>query len=276
MSGLIYPPLTHETDSATIFFIGNAKESLYINDQEIELICAGNFCPVLNLSMGENKFKLCLDGESSQVEITRKEKSTRKEEYEFREYSGGTVSDSFKKICLDPGHGGEANGTKSPKGILEKNLNLDLCLQIKKELEKASFEVFLTRDDDRSLSLEERVLISKNNQCDLFLSVHHNAIPDHLKPMEHYGISTHYYYEHSLELAKELTNFLSASLGLKNNSAIQQNLYVTRENQDSKAILLECGFLIHPVESEILVKPEFQVDLAKCLVEFLSKFLKNS
>jgi N-acetylmuramoyl-L-alanine amidase len=151
-----------------------------------------------------------------------------------------------------------------------------LSLLIKKELELKGFQVFLTRETDVDVSLENRVKTSSDNKCDLFLSIHHNAIPDDLDPLDHEGISVHYYYEHSKTLAKELSAAMAKAMMLQDNSAIQQNLYVTRENKHSKAVLLECGYLIHPKESETLVKPEFQTKFARELAEFLSKFLKNS
>lgn len=276
MSALVYPPLEHETDSETIFFIGYAEEFCVINTLDVELVFEGNFCPVFELKLGENIFDVEIDGEKSQVIIERFEEETNPAKPRFQDYSGKPVSQKFKRICIDPGHGGIAFGSASPKNIKEKAVNLQLSLAIKKELENKGFEVFLTRETDVDVGLEERVQISKDNKCDLFLSIHHNAIPDDLDPLEHEGISAHYYYEHSLSLANELSEFLSQKLDLKNNGAIKQNLYVTRENKHSKALLLECGYLIHPIESELITKAEFQEKLATNLAEYLSKYIKNS
>ena len=272
MPALVYPPLNHETDSETIFFIGNAENFCVINGNDVELLYDGNFCPVFELKIGENIFDVEIDGVRSEIFVERFEEIDNRKDHDFRKYSGKKISKTIRKICIDPGHGGIAWGTCSPKGFSEKALNLSLSLELKKQLEELDFGVVLTRDRDIDLSLEDRVRISKENNCDLFLSIHHNAIADHLNPIEHYGISAHYYYDHSKELALNLSSKLAEALVMKNNSAIRQNLYVTRENLHSKAILLECGYLIHPEESEQIIKPEFQTKLAV----YLSKLLKNS
>jgi N-acetylmuramoyl-L-alanine amidase len=269
---LIYPPKFHKTSSETIFFIGHANDFLSVNGAKVDLIYEGNFCPIYDLNPGLNVFEINIDGISERIEIVREVSQVVSSVYKFEKYNGAPVSDNFSKICLDPGHGGLQDGTCSPKGIKEKDLNLKLCLKIKSSLDDSGFEVVLTRDSDKDLSLEDRVSIAKVNNCDLFLSIHHNAIPDHLNPIEHRGISAHYYYEHSKELAENLSRVLASDLGMQNNGAIMQNLYVTRENYFSKAILLECGYLIHPIESELIIQDEFQDKFAG----FLSKFLKNS
>lgn len=269
---LVYPPKFHKTSSETIFFIGHANDFLLINGVKVDLVNAGNFCPIYDLNPGLNIFEINIDGISECVEVVRDASQAVSSVYEFKKYSGAHVSEIFTKICLDPGHGGLQDGTCSPKGIKEKDLNLKLCLKIKSCLEDLGFEVVLTRETDKDLSLEDRVNIAKVNDCDLFLSIHHNAIPDHLSPLEHQGISAHYYYGHSKELAENLSRVLASDLGMQNNGAILQNLYVTRENYFSKALLLECGYLIHPIESELIIQDEFQDKFAG----FLSKFLKNS
>lgn len=269
---LVYPPKFHKTSSETIFFIGHANDFLLINGVKVDLVNAGNFCPIYDLNPGLNIFEINIDGISECVEVVRESHQAASVIHEFKKYAGAPVSEIFSKICLDPGHGGLQDGTSSPKGIKEKDLNLKLCLKIKSSLEESGFEVVLTRDADKDLSLEDRVNIAKLNNCDLFLSIHHNAIPDDLNPLEHQGISAHYYYEHSKELAENLSRVLASDLGMQNKGAILQNLYVTRENYFSKAILLECGYLIHPIESELIIRDDFQDKLAS----FLSKFLKNS
>ena len=268
---LIYPPKLHQTQSETIFFIGSAEDSCSINGEKIDLVYEGNFCPVLALELGENIFNLEIDDEQLEVLVTREKQEQKPSEHVYEKYNGVEPKTKFSRICLDPGHGGAALGTVSPKGIAEKDLNLSLCLAIQEELEKNGFEVFLTRTEDCDLSLEQRIQFSKENACDLFLSIHHNAIPDHLNPLEHHGLSAHYYYEHSYELAKNISAELSSNLDLKNNSAIRQNLYVTRENKHSQALLIEAGYLIHPEESERISKSEFQAEFAIAL----AKILKN-
>ena len=56
-----------------------------------------------------------------------------------------------KIIYIDPGHGGIDPGSIY-KNIYEKDINLSICLKLKKELEKSGAQVYLTRDGDYDLS----------------------------------------------------------------------------------------------------------------------------
>lgn len=81
-----------------------------------------------------------------------------------------------KVVVVDAGHGGHDPGAIGPNGIREKDVVLDVAKQIKKRLEaKGGYEVYLTRDRDVYLSLEERTVIANQKDADLFVSVHANA-----------------------------------------------------------------------------------------------------
>ncbi|HOW52889.1 MAG TPA: N-acetylmuramoyl-L-alanine amidase [bacterium] len=82
-------------------------------------------------------------------------------------------------IVLDPGHGGKDSGALR-KGILEKDIVLDLARIIRKKAAKEhpDVSVILTRDTDIFLPLEERAVIANKNDGDLFVSLHANAFKD--------------------------------------------------------------------------------------------------
>ncbi len=83
-------------------------------------------------------------------------------------------------IVIDPGHGGRDPGTIGPRtGLMEKEITLDIARMLKAKLEKNSrFNVLLTRDSDRSVSLKERTEFARENQADLFISIHVNSLPN--------------------------------------------------------------------------------------------------
>ena len=82
----------------------------------------------------------------------------------------------FRTIVIDPGHGGEANGTEGPGGTLEKTVTLQVSRRLKALLEgRLGLRVILTRDDDRTLDQDARAAIGNNNRADLFVSIHANA-----------------------------------------------------------------------------------------------------
>ncbi len=82
----------------------------------------------------------------------------------------------FRTIVIDPGHGGEADGTRGAAGTLEKAVTLQVSRRLKTLLEsRLGLRVLLTRDDDRALDQDQRAAIANNNRADLLVSLHANA-----------------------------------------------------------------------------------------------------
>lgn len=92
---------------------------------------------------------------------------------------GGEASKPELNSCtvvLDAGHGGKDPGAIGPRGIMEKDVVLDVARRVKRLLDgEKSCEAVLTRDRDVFLSLEERTAIANKKGADLFVSIHANA-----------------------------------------------------------------------------------------------------
>jgi len=85
---------------------------------------------------------------------------------------------TVKRIVIDPGHGGKDPGCRIG-GRYEKDITLGIASLLAQELrEKIGCEVFLTRDKDIFLSLEQRTAIANMKKADLFISLHVNAHKD--------------------------------------------------------------------------------------------------
>ncbi|MGV6847455.1 MAG: N-acetylmuramoyl-L-alanine amidase family protein, partial [Marinibacterium sp.] len=81
-------------------------------------------------------------------------------------------------VVLDPGHGGIDPGAEQD-GFAEKDLMLTLARELREELLRAGgFNVVLTREDDRFVSLERRVAIAHEAQADVFLSLHADSLSE--------------------------------------------------------------------------------------------------
>jgi N-acetylmuramoyl-L-alanine amidase len=81
----------------------------------------------------------------------------------------------FATVVVDAGHGGEDHGARGPKGLLEKDLVLDLSRRLARRLEQQGLTVLMTRDADRFVTLDERTRLANGAQADLFVSIHANA-----------------------------------------------------------------------------------------------------
>jgi N-acetylmuramoyl-L-alanine amidase len=89
---------------------------------------------------------------------------------------GKTVFSAKKRIVLDPGHGGHDPGAVGPKNLYEKDVVLDIALKVREILAKNdNYEIFLTRDRDIFIPLEQRTAIANSKNADLFISIHANA-----------------------------------------------------------------------------------------------------
>jgi len=80
-----------------------------------------------------------------------------------------------RRIVVDPGHGGQDPGAIGRSGITEKELTLELSKGLAGRLRAAGYEVLLTRDEDRTISLEQRTEYANSVDADLFISIHVNS-----------------------------------------------------------------------------------------------------
>lgn len=84
----------------------------------------------------------------------------------------------IRTIAIDPGHGGEDEGTHGAAGTKEKDLTLAVARRIKAAIEsRLGIRVLLTREDDRQVPIDARAALANNNKADLFVSLHANASP---------------------------------------------------------------------------------------------------
>lgn len=95
------------------------------------------------------------------------------------ELPGGEADGRPIVVVIDPGHGGE-NAGAIYGGYIEKTLTLNTALAMKEELEKyQGVEVYLTRESDVCLDLDERAEFAEEKNADILLSLHYNMSEYH-------------------------------------------------------------------------------------------------
>ncbi|TKH09521.1 N-acetylmuramoyl-L-alanine amidase [Bacillus wiedmannii] len=180
-----------------------------------------------------------------------------------------------KTIVIDPGHGGGDRGTKGKKfGTIEKELNLKVAQNIKKELEeRTDAKVILTREKDASLlsetkqkeELQARVKVVKEHAADLYISVHHDAFED----TNVQGITTHYgaNKRKDKKLAKIVQEAIfDQNIDSRDRGIHGSDFFVLRENP-SPAILIELGFTSNASDEKRMNSEEFQEKSQKGIVD---------
>lgn len=92
--------------------------------------------------------------------------------------SPGAVRDlaARRLVVIDPGHGGKDPGCIGAGNIYEKNIVLDVGLDLRTALARGGHEVLMTRTADLFIPLQDRVDFAERHQATLFLSVHANAV----------------------------------------------------------------------------------------------------
>lgn len=210
---------------------------------------------------------------------------------------------SIKTIVIDPGHGGEP-GAIADSGVTEKEITLDVALRLRRLLQDEPFEVLLTRDTDKRLSLDKRVAFANGHKADLFISIHVNWMEPHsVRALETYYVGptddpatlklasrenkeSDYSlsdYKQILEkiyvdarrdesraLAKTVQSQLYHSLKQKNpllvNRGVKTAPFVVLIGTQMPAVLVEIACLSNNDEVELLTKEDYRENIALALL----------
>ncbi|SFC82418.1 N-acetylmuramoyl-L-alanine amidase CwlD [Clostridium uliginosum] len=185
-------------------------------------------------------------------------------------------------ILIDPGHGGIDGGAKSKNGTVEKDINLAISLKLKNALDEEGYIVYLTREDDNQLDskkvndLNARCRMKKENNCDVFISIHQNIFPQKAC----FGAQVWYSDNDKSEvLASNIQNMLKENIN-DNNKRISKpakNQYkILRDGYEGACVLVECGFLSNYEEEQRLKSDEHQNKIVKGILSGVNLYFEAS
>jgi N-acetylmuramoyl-L-alanine amidase len=213
----------------------------------------------------------------------------------------------LRRILIAPGHGGKDPGAVGPDGVLEKDVTLMLAKELADNLKNLGFGVFLTRNDDRFVPLEQRARIAASFEADILLSIHTNASDD----VSQDGFEGYIWGEPSDAQASKVAlrenegsltkpKEIEAMIGrLKTNAAqvlsyraacltmdglieglglvpkgvlIKKAPFVVLQGLDIPAFLLEVGFITNPKMAVKLKSRVFQKKLANAITQAIETF----
>ena len=219
---------------------------------------------------------------------------------------------AVRTVVIDPGHGGENPGARGASGTLEKDIALSIARRLRAELVNVrGLQVFLTREKDVDVDLDERTAIANNYKADLFVSIHVNASRARgAKGSEVYFLSYQASDDDSrrtahLEGAAEPPPGAGADLALilwdmaqaehlEESSAlasrIQEELAVVTGSEgrgvkqapfrvlvgaSMPAVLVEVAFISNPDEEKLLVSEAYQARVAASLAKGIERFRRE-
>lgn len=218
-------------------------------------------------------------------------------------------------IILDPGHGGKDPGAIGRNGLTEKEVVLDVALRLRDLLrERLGKKVFLTREKDEFIELDDRAKFANGHKADLFVSVHINSHPKRNTrgvEMYHFGIASD---RRAMEVAArengdsidhsgDIVDMIKADLVLSKRIEDSQNLawetklafvnlvgshyemedhgvktapfYVLRYTA-MPSILAELAFISNPIEERRLKQADFRQKAAEGLFEGIRNYLNSA
>lgn len=183
-----------------------------------------------------------------------------------------------KTIYLDPGHGGVDNGT-SYNDLLEDELNLKICYELKVKLENLGAKVYMTRYDDYDLSnndvvfrkksdLFNRAKIINESNSDMYISIHLN----YYNSSKWSGVQVFYDNINSNNklLAQNIQDkYNNGRKIMKNNNGYMYSLI-----NNVPGVLVELGFISNKEDRNILLDDNKRSDMLDRLVQGIISYYK--
>ena len=214
------------------------------------------------------------------------------------------------RLVLDAGHGGWDLGTVGRKGLMEKDLVLDIVGRLGKLVEsRLGAEVIYTRQDDTYLPLEKRTEIANLAQADMFVSVHANYSNDSSAR----GAETYYTNTYSSVRARTpgtdadptapeninwtnvdirekvqqsrrfaiavqhaLYGMLASQIPGMRNRGIKEASYVVLTGTSMPAVLAEVSFVSSPADEAKLQSSSYRQKIAEALYKGIAHYAATS
>ncbi|MDR0661072.1 MAG: N-acetylmuramoyl-L-alanine amidase [Prevotellaceae bacterium] len=175
-------------------------------------------------------------------------------------------------IAIDAGHGGTSLGAVGTTGLTEKEVNLTLTKMLKAELEKRGAKITLTRSDDVDISMTDRILMLRELEPDILISMHNNAGGS---PLTTKGSSTYYrhigYRPLSVAILKKILE-----LSVENYGNVGGFNFSLSSPTEFPNVLVEGLFMSSPEDEAKLIDNEFKQKLVRKIADGLNDFIINA
>lgn len=183
---------------------------------------------------------------------------------------------SLPIIVIDAGHGGEDGGAVADDGTNEKDINLDIALQLNEFFKSSGFKTIMTRDTDKAIyddgcedikskkvsDMHNRLAIFNKEENSIVISVHQNKF----EQKKYSGTQVFYSPNNSNSeiLADKIRLSVKGMLQPENEREIKKsdkNIYLLY-NCKQPSVIVECGFISNDEELSKLKTEEYQKQIA--------------
>jgi len=222
---------------------------------------------------------------------------------------GSALGLKIRTLVIDPGHGGKDPGAIYGK-LREKDIVLDISRRVRNLLlQDKSLKVYMTRNKDIFLPLEERTALANKYKADLFISIHANAAKNkRISGVEIFvfnvtndraalevaafenqattrsisdlqdiliDILKYSKLEESLLLASSVQKSIAKKVQLSKsqNKGVKQAPFYVLVGATMPAILIETGFLSNSVDSKKLATKAYRIKIAEGIHKGLRDYI---
>lgn len=188
----------------------------------------------------------------------------------------------IKTVIIDPGHGGHDTGSRGAQGLLEKDVTLDIAKRLQQEIEGrlSDVVVFLSRDGDYFIPIDERVGFANHKKGDLFIGIHTNASSSQdATGFEVYHFSSNLgsiqqeFIDEGIKLAgliqKKVTDRLKT-----HNRGIRGAPFRILEYLMMPGIVIETAFITNPSGENNLKSERFKTNLVSAICDAISEGIR--
>jgi N-acetylmuramoyl-L-alanine amidase len=224
--------------------------------------------------------------------------------------AAATCDRAHFRVIIDVGHSEEVPGAMSARGVPEYSYNLNLAKKVHAKLQQAGFSKaqLLITPGKAIAGLVSRVSFATHNPADLFLAIHHDAVPDKFLEKWTYEGKPHNYcdrfkghsifvsrynadYQSSLLFGRLLGRQLKAQgmqyashytekfMGIRQRELVDADAGVYRFDNlvvlmstNMPAVLFEAGSIINRDEELLMESPEHQAVIASAVTTAVESF----
>lgn len=202
-------------------------------------------------------------------------------------------------VAIDAGHQGKGNSAKEPDGpgssvmkakvtsgtagvstgLAEYKLNLTVSLNLKEELVKRGYDVYMVREiHEVDLSNSERATMANESGADIFVRIHANSIADSsvrgaltmcMTKSNPYNSNL---YAKSKELSQEIVDGICTQTGFKNRGIMETDTMSGINWCKIPVTIVEMGFMSNQEEDKLMATEEYQNKIVQGIADGIDAY----